>query len=88
MVELIDLHWPLLKLHQIYASSTKPQNFIKPQYKKGESYNLTLYKDCLAVSLTYPSGEEEGNFLVQMISTCPSLRVEEGVRESTPCGRK
>ncbi len=24
----------------------------------------------LAVSLAYPSGEEEGNFLVQMISTC------------------
>jgi hypothetical protein len=29
------------------------------------------------MSLAYPSGEEGGNFLVQMISTCFS-RVEEG----------
>ncbi len=32
----------------------------------------------LAVSLAYPSGEEGGNFLVQMISTFPSPCVEGG----------
>ncbi len=34
----------------------------------------------MAESLAYPSGEEGGNFLVQMISTCiPSLRGRGGV---------
>jgi hypothetical protein len=52
MVEIIDLPWPLLKLHRIYASGTKtctPQNSIKLQYKKGETHNLTLSKDCYRI---------------------------------------
>jgi hypothetical protein len=38
----------------------------------------------LAISLVYPSGEEEGNFLVQMTSTC--LDYKEGEGGSAPCG--
>jgi hypothetical protein len=38
-------------------------------------------------SLAYPSGEEGGKFLVQMISTCLRyMHVEEGGRGSAPCG--
>jgi hypothetical protein len=39
----------------------------------------------LAKSLAYPSGEEVGNFLFQMISYLSSLHVEEGGRGSAPC---
>jgi hypothetical protein len=39
-------------------------------------------------SLAYPSGEEGGKFLVQMIYTCLfATHVDEGGRGSTPCGR-
>jgi hypothetical protein len=38
-------------------------------------------------SLAYPSGEEGGKFLVQMISTYLCyIHVEEGGRGSAPCG--
>jgi hypothetical protein len=34
----------------------------------------------------FPSGEEGGNCLAQIISTCPTLRLEEGEGDSAPCG--
>ncbi len=48
---------------------------------------MTLIDEVWLKSLAYPSGEEGGKFLVQMISTCLRYRGEEGGRGSAPCGK-
>jgi len=47
---------------------------------------LDINGNGLAISLAYPSGEEGGILIVQMISTCLRGTLRKRERKSAPCG--